>query len=237
MEDLLTSNTFGLMTYLEPDELLLPFIGKACSPLLRTYLPAQFFSDVIKVERWRFWPTLSYPSCKLCEPDVEFVLLHRDGTQTGVLIEAKYRSGKSSFASEKDERPNDQLAREYDNLRCLAEAEGLVRFALIYLTADWVCPQEEVQESADEYCQKCGSSTVPMIYWLSWRTLASILERKGKDRGAKMEDLHTLLLKLELTTFCRLRDTGLALEGWRFSSEVDWDWSLPNLDWSFAVSP
>lgn len=77
---------------------------------------------------------------------------------------------------------------------------------------------------------------MPGIYWLSWRKLATILERKGKDRVAMMTDLLALLLKLELTTFCRLRYTGLALEGWRFFSEAHWDWSLPNLDWSFATS-
>ncbi len=235
MEDLLTSNTFGLMKYLRPEALLLPFLRNAYSPFLGG-LPAPFCSGVTKVDRWRFWPTLSYPVCVSAEPDVEIVLLHHDGTRTGLLIEAKYRSGKSSFASPTDDRPNDQLAREYDNLRELARAEGFIRCALIYVTADWICPREEMQESVEEYTRKRGHAWVPGIYWLSWRWLATILERNADCGVAMMADLHTLLLTLELTTFCRLRYTGLTIEGWQFSSrDVGWDWSVPNTPWSFKV--
>jgi hypothetical protein len=232
MEDLLTSNTFGLMTYLPPDALLLLFLSEACSPSLDK-LPAQFCADVIEIERWHFWPPLQYPGCAFCEPDVVLILRHRDGSRTGVLIEVKYRSGMSSLASDVDERPKAQLAREYDNLRALARDEGLARFAVIYLTTDCVCPREEVEESVEEYRNKRGH--LPEIYWLSWRTLAALLQRKGAERTPIMEDLYALFLHLDLTTFCQLRYPGLGMPSWRFAVDVRWVWSIPNIAWSFAI--
>jgi hypothetical protein len=71
-----------------------------------------------------FWPWLEEEACDGCEPDV---LIRLDGTAGKglVLIEAKYRSGKSSVQDE-GERPNDQLAREWVNAQTLAQREGRI---------------------------------------------------------------------------------------------------------------
>jgi hypothetical protein len=225
MEDLLTSNTFGLMKYLPAEAVLLPFLREAHCPHSGP-LPPAFTEGVAAVERWRFWPWLEMSGCLGCEPDVEIVLRHQNGERTGLLIEAKYRSGKSSFAAEGDDRPNDQLAREYDNLAALAQAEGLTRAAVVYVTADWTCPTAEIEESQREHEAKRGGRAA--IYWLSWRALPEVLEAVSGQGADAAQDMRALLLALELTTFCRLRYEGVRNPGWRFAvTTARWDWNLP----------
>ena len=60
LEDLLTSNTFGLMKYLPPGAVLLPFLSLANNPLSDHSLEF-WLQSVVEVERFRFWPTLSHP--------------------------------------------------------------------------------------------------------------------------------------------------------------------------------
>src|SRR5262249_39219398 len=120
MEDLLTSNTFGSMKYLPLDAALLPFLSTAINPLNGSRL-SELMSGITRVV-WQFWPQLAYADCIPCEPDVALVLSDDIAPRLVLLIEAKYRSGKSSLASETSERPNDQLAREHDNATFMARA-------------------------------------------------------------------------------------------------------------------
>ena len=59
-----------------------------------------------------------------------------------------------------------------NNLKNVSLREGITRYALVYLTTDYTCPENELEESADEYSQKRGSN--PNIYWLSWRMLYDV---------------------------------------------------------------
>jgi hypothetical protein len=235
MEDLLTSNTFGLMKYLPPGVVLLPFLRHARDPLSGDRLEAAL-RGVVSVERWRFWPTLSCAGCAACEPDVEIILRHADGSRTWLLVEAKYRGGKSSSASGPEMPPGDQLAREFDNLRAAARGEGVSRFAVVFVTADFVCPAGQVEESAAEYRRKRGED--PRLYWLSWRTLAGVLE-SGEARNLEMaRDLLLLLLDLDLTTFRRLRSEGVRAPAWHFERRVpSWAWVIPRPAWGFKAGP
>jgi hypothetical protein len=231
MEDLLTSNTFGLMKYLAPEAVLLPFLRQAWDPLAGESLESAL-CGVSAVERYNFWPTLSQPGCASCEPDVEVILRHADGSRTWLLVEAKYRSGKSSLASEAETPPNDQLAREFDNLRSLALGEGVRRFGLVYVTADFTCPTDQMAESAAEYQAKRGEP--PRLYWLSWRALPGVLESGGARELEMAKDLLVLLLDLNLTRFRRLRFEGVRAPAWRFVREAaSWTWRIPALAWTF----
>ena len=58
-------------------------------------------------------------------------MTHTTGTKTIILVEAKYKSGKSSEADD-GEKPNDQLAREWDNLSVLARRKDLVPILIYY---------------------------------------------------------------------------------------------------------
>ena len=99
MEDLLTSNTFGVLKYLPDACILLEFLRRSVNPLTRLRL-GEMLAGIDRVERWRFWPSLAGANCLPCEPDVEIILSDGECKRVGILIEAKYRSGKSSFASD-----------------------------------------------------------------------------------------------------------------------------------------
>jgi len=231
LEDLLTSNTFGLMKYLPPKAVLLPFLSLARDPLRDRSL-ASWLQGAVKVESFRFWNSLEHPDCFRCEPDVHIVFLHDDGAKTWVLIEAKYRSGKSSEAVEDTERPNDQLACEFDNLKSISQQKGITRHALVYLTTDYTCPEKELQESADEYERKRGS--IPNLYWLSWRMLYDVLESADYSDNGMIEDLKKLLLNLNLTMFRRLRFPELKRPEWSFERIPKfWGWRIIRPNWLF----
>ena len=70
LEDLLTSNVFGLMKYLPLDLILLPFLALAKNPFSGQTL-SNWLKDVAGVKEWYFWRPLSAPGCLACEPDVE----------------------------------------------------------------------------------------------------------------------------------------------------------------------
>jgi hypothetical protein len=234
MEDLLTSNTFGLMKYMSPEAALLPFLRQAQSPFHVPPLDS-VLTGVQSVEKYLFWPTISYPDCFSCEPDVELIFRHTDGHRTGLLIEAKYRSGKSSLPCDTDVRPFDQLARELDNLRALAEDEGLSSIAVIYVTNNVVCPEEDLYTSATEYREKRGA--VPYLYWLSWRILTGLLEDVPQPFAEMAGDLRQLLLEKGLTAFRGLRNQLPKSLAWQFTvstgpraqPRTSWNWRLPVL--------
>jgi hypothetical protein len=126
------------------------------------------------------------------------------------LVEAKYRSGKSSEKDE-GERPNDQLAREWGNLKRLAENEA-AEPVLIYLTAGFCCPKTEIQDSQDELAKK-GQGRAN-ICWLSWRHLSPVIE---KSTIQILKDLKAMLRHLNLTFFEGFSEVEVpATIEWRF---------------------
>ena len=168
MEDILTSNVFGSLQYLPPDQGLLPFVGRAVTasgehPL--DGLPADTQAS------YSFWPWMEETGCSGCEPDLLLDLTLPVDKPILAIVEAKYLSGKSSEADETASKPQDQLAREWDNLVC--RAGDTFRPILIYLTADLRFPASDINDAISEYTQKRGTS--PTICWLSWRHLASVV--------------------------------------------------------------
>lgn len=120
MEDILTSNVFGLLKYLPPQEGLFPFLAQATTPPPRGN-PLAFLSTTPGIRQedvtYQFWPLWStHKEWRKCEPDVVLRITTPEG-KVAVLVEAKYRSGKSSEADEREDTPpNDQLAREWGYL-------------------------------------------------------------------------------------------------------------------------
>jgi len=206
MEDLLTSDVFGCMRYIPPHLALLPFLRTGHS----------IHGDTLAVPdrpvrvHYAFWPWISQAGRNPCEPDV-VIGLETEGSQVEVvLVEAKYLSGISSDEDERPE-PNDQLAREVDNLQGLScatlhwDAHLRIRSrALLFVTQDLGIPRDSLDASLREYRSKRNAEAA--LYWTSWRHLPSILEASlegpsSVQSSAAISDMLALLLRKDLVMF------------------------------------
>ena len=232
MEDILTSNVFGVFKYVPLQDGLLPFLARAEASDGRQPLRFLFENDGAGVAlsgEMSFWPSWMSDDCNGCEPDVVIALDCPNRKPQLICIEAKYLSGKSSDADETDERPTDQLAREWDNLWRIA-GEGCEP-TLIYLTADIGCPVVDIEASVVEFKVKYGSSKPsPNILWLSWRLLSTSLGTK-----AYTKDLAELMRRLGLIYFTGFGALDSKPLGWCFSEVYRWSVCLSSrADWVFT---
>lgn len=201
MEDILTSNVFGLLQYAPSREGLLPFLAQAESvdgSLPLSWLNDESLNVSVEPDDYEFWPTLNEPECRACEPDVLIRLRCTDRRHLLILIEAKYRSGKSSEGSTAAEHPDDQLACEWDNLVRVAQREGADP-CLIYLTAHIGIPVSDIESSVAEYREKRPNDVRhPTILALSWHELCGLF-RDANER--MLRDLCNLCERMGLTYF------------------------------------
>jgi hypothetical protein len=236
MEDILTSNVFGTFKYLPPRDGLLPFLRRAVFP--NADAPLALVSDDAHAA-FEFWPWLEEPDRESCEPDVLIRVTGPPGTaKTLILVEAKFRSGKSSEADD-SVHPQDQLAREWDNLQALAAQESSTP-VLIYVTADMSLPHDDIEASQQELARKRGQRG--RIGWLSWRHLPSLLDGSAHE---VLRDLGAALRHLNLTFFEGL-SSGDAVPAvqWTFTgSAPGFSWEciaaggvVPAVQWTFTGS-
>jgi hypothetical protein len=213
MEDILTSNVFGLMQYLPAPDALLPFLRNA--EALDGSHPLAGLSSNTEAT-YSFWPRIERPGCHPCEPDVMIRLNDSADGPWIVLIEAKFRCGKSSEEDESSSAPYDQLAREWDNLVSIAEVEK-AQPLLVYLTADIGMPRQEIAASAREFSEKrsgCEHAGHFQCAWLSWRRLSVIF--RGAQKPA-LRDLCALANHLSLCYFNGVTPLDLSpLAAWEF---------------------
>ncbi len=206
MEDLLTSDIFGCMRYLPAQKALIPFLQTAHS-LHGNILTIQ--GEVIRVH-YSFWPWLKLANRTPCEPDVVLCLETEENQVHLVVIEAKYYSGLSSEEDERAE-PNDQLARELDNLDAVSCATlgwgthlEIASRALLFVTQNMGIPRDLLVKSLAEYRRKRNKDGE--IFWVSWRFLPPILEQSPEQESvpenrAVMADMLALLLRKGLIMF------------------------------------
>jgi hypothetical protein len=192
MEDILTSNVFGIFKYIAPQEGLLPFLGKAVDLDGR-----RLVNELEPVERadYEFWPWMSEKDCYPAEPDVLITVTGATRGRAAILVEAKFGSGKSS-KEDGSLMPFDQLAREYDNLTRWCQRKGIARRFLVYCTADLGMPRREMQESISEYRKKRGEPFP--IFWLTWRCIPRLF---AGTRNPMLGELGLLAKRLGLTFF------------------------------------
>ena len=199
MEDILTSNVFGLLKYVPPGEGLLNYLAFAEEK--GGNHPLEFLNSLndgskLSIE-YEFWPRWEESNCIGCEPDVAIKLEISDKQDLLVLIEAKYWSGKSPGAVETADKPNDQLAKEWDNLSVRVGRLNK-KPVLIYLTKHYAYPHQDIEEAINEYKNKRPGGTEPGIYWLSWRHLRKVCENTDNPI---LNDLSFLLERLNLKFF------------------------------------
>jgi hypothetical protein len=228
MEDILTSNVFGLLRYLPPQDGLFRLLARA-----ENLDGARPLQDLLKSRTanvsYQFWPLWQPQQGYPCEPDV---VLHTETESFNALIaiEAKYLSGKSSTADESKVLPTDQLAREWQSLVELACRNNATPI-LIYVTADIACPRTEIIASIDEYRAKCPGQEVPRIYWLSWRQLSVVFRNSEQDI---LSDLYRLAQRLNLFFFGGMTPLHRASAiAWTFHHDALEDREAPQFAWEF----
>jgi len=264
MEDILTSNVFGMLQYVRPESGLFRFLACARTPErheIHSFPLQNLFCESDAVE-YRFWPTWQKR-----EPDVELRIKRGDVDLYLIGIEAKYRSGKSSEAEADDVEKEtqkevsrectDQLACEWNELA--DEAERLKsKPVLIYLTADFGCPIDQIRASLEEHKWKRPNSPEPTIYWLSWRELSDLFGDEAI--GSILRAIANMVKKMGLTPFRGLnkvapinvtwifdapahricRKSKAVVEAWRFDVQpirCHWTFQGAAPEWSFSVRP
>lgn len=241
MEDILTSNVFGALKYVPAELGLLPFLRK-CQTLDARSTTISKIKQVTYVE-YQFWPSLRERAqlageefiCRSCEPDLLLRIGDIQGRRLIVLIEAKLHSGKSQIQPGNPDQPNDQLAREWDNLACIALKENAEPL-LVYLTADFDIPVGAIEESYDEYVRIRGRNDFECA-WLSWRHIPQIFCHQTNEI---LVDLVTLCERLNLKFFYRNeRFESLPEITWSFHpNEISFEWlSGPthSFNWKFET--
>lgn len=232
MEDLLTSNVFGVIKYLPLEDGLRPIL--ACCSDLDGNVPTNALKAIESVDgmpKYEFWPRMQETECRECEPDVIITIPLANNRKIIVLVEAKYLSGKSSEAGE-GAAPDDQVAREWDNLRRRTIQENATPI-LLYVTADLGYPRESIESSCEEYRHKRRQDM--KVYWVSWRKLPSLF---SSTKHEILKDLVKVLKRQGLTFFEGVTIPASIEIGWTFKALVNWIWSLyegSRICWQFKA--
>jgi len=194
-EDALTAAVFGRLRYLLPSVLgeWLATARNHTDPRA-TWVPRASEMDV------EFWPTVkdALHGRGSVQPDVAIRF-----DDEVVIVEAKLWSPKSAI-----EDGLDQLARQWHGTT-EHYGERVTVTALVYLTSHLEPPRADLDASAHAL-----GANASVLWWLSWSTLAPILERQvaSTDRVSRLvaEDLLQYL-----------REVGvLCFRGWRLA--FDW---------------
>lgn len=217
LEDLLTSTVFGLLQYVPVKLGLSRLLARG------TYFPQspkRNFPHFDSVSKHDFWPWLKEIDCQGAEPDVLITLNDDSGLMHVILIEAKYRSGKSSFPDPTKPAPTDQLAREWDNLVSMCESRNAVPH-LIYITADYGLPLDDLEVSAKEFREKRTDKAFRYPFdclWLSW---AHIEEAFSGTADPILLDLCTLSKKYGFGFFKGITPFSITRKfSWKFALYV-----------------
>jgi len=231
MEDLLTGNVFGLWRYL-PAKLGLRGVLQSARRAdgEQLHVPESF-----KLASLEFWPWLQISENKGIEPDILLRLRDSSGQLLIVLIEAKFKSGKSSFATPggQGDQVNDQLGKQMVSLRSIAKDEHAKSYALIYLTAEPKFPLPGIQQSIDELELKTHQGSQSHFYWTNWRAVYSELvttlhsSSMGEIERNLLTDAVQILESLGFSDFTGITSpfSGAAVPNWSMS--VAFTWNIP----------
>jgi hypothetical protein len=189
LEDLLTSDLFGRLRYLAPQQGLALLLRAARS--FETERPGVALPGEVTGAAYRFWPPY-----RRSEPDVA-IDLETTGGPAVLFVECKYRSGKSgeddpTAADTPGRKMSDQLAREFSDLK---EEHG-ASTALLYVTGHRTMPRDELERSALSLGHD-GAAFRAQTYWIGWHTVREVLAASLKGMSGRdaliLEDLVALL--------------------------------------------
>jgi hypothetical protein len=230
-EDLLTSMVFGMLEFVPAEIGLFRLLSAATTsdgtPPFALRPAAQ--------PRFVFWPWLEERGCRGCEPDLLISVIDDIGQTHLIVIEAKYRSGKSSYADDGTDVPTDQLARQWDNLvhRC-AKVTAIPH--LVYITDHHGMPIGDIEHAADEFVRKRPllSKEYPLVSsWLSWAHVGEVFARATSPILIALRGVAT---KYAFNFFAGVSPIRPICVSWRFDSGRVYRWpglATPTL-WRFV---
>ena len=218
LEDILTSNVFGSIKYVPFKKGLLPILRNTEND--KGEYSLNDFKD-IKDVTYEFWSKMNEKECIGCEPDVLIRATDTFGKKIIILVEAKYLSEKSSEANEKY-GPNDQLAKEWNNLLSLSERENQDDTILLYITAHTCYPENEIMESLDDFKNWEPGKLSPNIIWISWRKVANLFSNNKSDHidcnNPILTDIARVLLKQGLKFYDGITIPHFKEVNWKFNN-------------------
>jgi hypothetical protein len=222
MEDVLTSDVFGLIKYIDPDLILKDILNASVS-----FSDKKSFNVMKIIEAsYYFWPKISFTyngRCKVREPDVVIILKGEDQTETAIIVEVKYRSGKSNIIEQQEQddesHVRDQLVEELmavysKDLSCeVTLAEKLERCGqkyLLYVTGHTMFPESDIVETATSIKDNhITEFSISSMYWVSWYTIYNLI-KKSASINPILQDLSMLLESKGFTPFNGFGDIDLS---------------------------
>jgi hypothetical protein len=230
MEDLLTAQVLGAARYLPADACWGPLVGAARTRSGERLALAELPDDV----ETRFWPRWRHDDGRTTEPDL---VLRWPGAL--LVVEVKYRSGKSSVADPETDAVTDQLGRQLVLARERATAEGRGTWGVLYLTTDPTQPGRSLQASLDEVQAKAGWDATPFLAWASWPDVHDgLLAWTPIARGHRQmrADLLAYLDRLGFSRFAGVHVVPPIPALWRFARATPWATPTPPPTWTFGAN-
>jgi hypothetical protein len=192
-EDVLTSNVFQCLRYMEPKNGIIPFLNEVFNENQRD-LESEIKLD--PDQEWKieytFWPKGVEIGR---EPDL-LIQLSSNEIKYTVVVEAKYKSGpsdKEDVDEESEKQYGNQLSdqfidllkgkyRTYDKTIYL-ECDRKNRF-LLYLTKNSTKPKIELKSAVDQFQQNFPESKIDIrkhLLWINWTRIWSVLRKYPND--------------------------------------------------------
>jgi len=184
LEDLLTSEVFSRLRYLDMEKGLLPILNRVQNVYNKQIgLPNQ--ANFIGPAAYFFWPRLTLKSGNVVEPDLIVELRTESDERFVIAVECKHLSGKSGGAISENQEidgyestPQDQLVKE---LLVVKEHYPKAKVFLLYLTGHAILPENDIVESVDSIKDFEGMSDTffyDSVYWIGWKEVWNILSEQ-----------------------------------------------------------
>lgn len=211
MEDVLTSNVFGLLKYVTGNDVLLKILGYAKTLSAKSLLDCVDFNLKTYTPEFLFWEQIgSYG-----EPDLIINFKKEDQPDLILCVEVKYYSSKSGDGDD------DQLRRYFEGMLEYASIFKSAFLGVIYLTK--YPSRREVSESLAYIAEKGVTDAEDKLFQLKWFEIAEAIESqdlrllRARDRMI-LEDLLAYLRHKNLISFSKFsfRSVPFDLEPDRF---------------------
>jgi len=195
MEDVLTSNVFGLLKYITSNEVLLEILRHAKTLTAKSFLDCVGFDLKTWTPEFLFWEQVGHYG----EPDL--IIKFTKGIEPALIlgVEVKYYSSKGG------EGDDDQLRRYFDGMLEYASISKSTFLGLIYLTK--YPSRREISESLSYITEKGATYAEDKVFQLKWFEITAGIEcqdlRKSLAARDRMilDDLSAYLRHKNLISF------------------------------------